>query len=242
MTAPVMISHRRVMRVLIAAWVIVVAANVVSRWIGWNIPLTPLRAQVLFFFATGGEATLGTWFTIAMMLMIVLLAMLIATAARAHGSPWWRYWYGLAAVFTVMSIDEQVQLHESLVVPMQRLFGITTGPFLLAWVIPALALVVVVALVFLRFVIALPRRTRIWFVASIALYLVGAAGMELVDGATFDLLQSLGPMAELLGKETLYAVEEAIEMLGIMMIVSTLLVHAREELPGLDGVQVRVAP
>jgi len=242
MTAHLTISHRRIMTVLIVVWVLIVAANAISRWIGWTIPLSPLRAQVLFFFATGGEATLGTWFTVVMMLTIALIAVLIAVAARATGSRWWRHWYGVAAVFTALSIDEQVQIHEAMVVPMQRLFGITTGPLLLAWVIPALALAAIVSLVFLRFVIALPSRTRSWFVASIGLWLVGAVGMEMVDGATFEYLQTLGPESELRWKETLYAVEEAIEMLGIMMIVSTLLVHARDHEPGATGTLVRVTP
>lgn len=234
------IRHRRVMVLLVVAWVLIVAANVISRWIGWMIELTPLRAQVLFIFATGGEATLGTWFTIVMMLGVALLAALIASAERASGSRWWRHWYGVAAVFVVTSIDEQAQLHETLVLPVQRLFGITTGPLLLAWVIPALVLAAAVSLVFLRFVLSLPRRTRTWFVASIGLWLLGAIGMELVDGATFTLLQSLGAEVELRAKETLYAVEEAVEMLGIMMIVSTLLVHARDAASTARGVILRV--
>ncbi len=242
-TGSLVIPHRPVMVVLVIAWVVIVAANALSRWLGWTIELSPLRAQVLFVFATGGEATLGTWFTIVMMLGIAVLAVLavhIGAGERAVGSRWWRSWYGLAVVFIAASIDEQAQLHEILVVPMQRLFGITTGPLLLAWVIPALGLVVVLALVFARFVIALPRRTRLWLVSSTGLWLFGAVGMEMVDSATFELLQSLGPVAELRAKEVLYAIEESIEMLGIMMLVSTLLVHARDEAPARAGVLVRV--
>lgn len=238
--ASLVIRHRRVMAVLVIAWVLIVAANAVSRWLVWTIELSPLRAQVLFVFATGGESTLGTWFTIVMMLGIAVLAVHLGAGERAMDSRWWPYWYGLAAVFVAASLDEQAQLHEILVVPMQRLFGITTGPLLLAWVIPALGFVVVLALVSAPFVLALPRRTRLWFVGSIGLWLLGAVGMEMVDSATFELLQSLGPVAELRAKEVLYAIEESIEMLGIMMLVSTLLVRARDAAPARSGVLVRV--
>jgi hypothetical protein len=238
--AALVLSHRRIMLVLIISWLLIVAANAVSRWIGWTVPLSPLRAQVLFIFATGGEAGLGTWFTIVVMLGVAVLALLIGSGARAAGSPWWRHWYGLSAVFVLTSLDEQAQLHEALVVPMQRLFGITTGPLLLAWVIPAAAVLVGLVLVFFRFARHLPGRTRIWFCASIALWVGAAVGMELVDGATYELLQSLGPVSELRWKELIYAIEESVEMLGIMMLVSTLLVHARDHVPARAGSLVRV--
>ena len=235
------ISARRVLIVLLAAIGLLVSAHAVrSRLVlAWREP-DLLQGEVLRIFSIGAESGFATWVTIIMMLSIALVAVLIGLAERAEQHPRWRQWIAVAAVFGFASLDEQIQLHEMWVEPFREIFSITTGPFILAWVIPALVLAAVLALLLLPFVLRLPARTRLWVVASIGLWLAGAIGMEMVDSATFELRQAMEPVTAHWVSAIMYTTEEAMEMLGIAVLLHTLLVHARTHQPGALGARVTV--
>jgi len=235
------LSSRRVLLVMMIAIGLLVSAHAVrSRLIlAWPEP-SLLQGEVLRIFSIGAESGLATWFTIIMMLSIVLVSVLIGLAERAAQSRGWRQWIAVAVVFGFASLDEQIQLHEMWVEPFREIFGITTGPFILAWVIPAIALSFVLALVFLPFVLRLPTRTRIWIIAAVALWLAGAIGLEMVDSATFEIRQAMDPVVAHWVSAILYTTEEAMEMLGVAVLLHTLLVHWRDHTPGSLGVNARV--
>ena len=235
------ISARRVLIVLLVAIALLVSAHAVrSRLVlAWPEP-DLLQGEVLRIFSIGAESGFATWVTIIMMLSITLVAMLIGLAERAAQHPRWLQWIAVAAVFVVASLDEQIQLHEMWVQPFRELFGITTGPFILAWVIPALVLAAVLALAFVPFVVRLPARTRLWLVSAVGLWLAGAIGIEMVDSATFELRQTMEPVTAHWVSAIMYTTEEAMEMLGVAVLLHTLLVHAREHQPGALGASVTV--
>jgi len=198
------------------------------------------QGEALRIFSIGGESALVTWVTIIMMLAVALVAVLIGLGERAAGARAWRQWIGVALVFLLASLDEQVQLHEMFVEPVRALFSITTGPFLLAWVIPAIVLAAILAVLFLPFVTRLPARTRLWLIAAIGLWLAGAIGMEMVDSATFEWRQAMPEDQSRWISAVMYTTEESMEMLGIAVLLHTLLVHARDHNPGALGANLRV--
>lgn len=130
------------------------------------------------------EASVPTLFQ-AMLLMLCALAL----AGIAHARPALtgvsseqRYWWGLSAAFAYLAVDEGVSLHELTNGTMREALN-TGGPFYWAWVIPAGGAVAVFGLIYLRFLLALPGRIRLLFVAGALLYLVGALGLEVVSAA-----------------------------------------------------------
>lgn len=231
-------------RVLVACVIgigLLVSAHAVRSWLVLRWPEPELlQGELLRILSIGAESNLATWFTLLILFSTALVAVLIGLAKRDAGAPRWGWWLGVAGVLLLASLDEQAQLHEMWVEPVRALFSITTGPFLLAWVIPALIVAGLIAAVFLPWALRLPPRTRLWAMAAVALWIAGAAGMEMVDSATFEWRQAMEPVRSHWVSAIMYTTEEAMEMLGITVLLHTLLVHAREHAPGALGARIRI--
>src|SRR5690606_42073042 len=115
--------------------------------------------------------------------------------------------------FLAVEGDARCSFLERLSETMRALLGGDgLGLLYFAWVVPGIALVVVLAMVFFRFLLHLPAKVALAFVLSAALYLGGAIGLELVGGR----------FAELHGMRSLTyrmiaTVEEALEMAGAIL-------------------------
>jgi hypothetical protein len=160
------------------------------------------------------EANLPTWVSSSLLLVCALAAGAIAL----EKPPWHRQWWGITAILGWMSLDEAAEIHEHL----GGLIG-TNGIFYFDWVIPATAVVLALALIYLPFVRALEPRTRNRLLIAAAVYLGGALVMEL----------PLGWWTELHGSEGLtYGlidwVEESMEMLGASLALVALVAHRQE--------------
>ncbi len=166
------------------------------------------------------EANLPTWFSASVLLVAALLLLLIQQDARRRHDPFATHWAVLAGGFFLMSIDELVQLHEMLIRPLAGLFG-RSGFFAFTWVVPALGVIAVVAVLYTRFVAHLPQQTRRLMMLSATVYLGGAVGLEMFGAWCF---QHFGPLSWQYGIETV--TEESMEMIGAVLFVHTLLGYA----------------
>lgn len=168
----------------------------------------------------GAEQSVGTWVSSALHASAAVLAAVAALLARrVHGGRWERSWWLLAAVFAVMSVDEVAAVHDRLLGPVRAALG-TTGVFYYAWVIPALALGAVFLLLQIRFLVSLDRSTRLGLLGAGALFVAGAAGMEMAEGW----LASVGRRDSLLF-DVLVTVEEVAEIGALSLAVCVLLRH-----------------
>lgn len=87
---------------------------------------------------------------------------------------------GLVSIF--LSLDKSVQIHERLTKFTAPKFKFLESAFItFAWVIPYTILFLVVAVYFLKFVLALPNKTRKLFIASGILFIGGALGFEFIE-------------------------------------------------------------
>lgn len=166
------------------------------------------------------ESNLPTWFQSGLLATCAVLFWTAgddAVAARAHRVLPWR---GLALVFTYLSIDELVMLHERADEPLQRMFG-TSGALLWAWVLLAAPLVLIFALAYVPFLLGLPPATRAGLVLAGAVYVGGAIGMEMVGSHFFALGGLESPAYQLSA-----TLEEALEMSGLVLAIATLVRHA----------------
>ncbi|MBL8063242.1 MAG: hypothetical protein JNK32_09505 [Anaerolineales bacterium] len=137
------------------------------------------------------------------------------------------HWNLLALIFFLLSVDEVASLHEKLIKPMRAIFG-TEGIFYFAWIIPGMIVVALFGLTYLMFFLHLGKKFKLLFFFSLAVYLGGVIGGEMVSGY----------FAANLGlKNYTYAVvaslEESVEMFGCSLIIYSLLDYIKYYLP--DG-------
>lgn len=160
------------------------------------------------------EANLPTWFSSSLLLACAVAAGSIA-AARP---PLRHHWWGITAVATWMSLDEAAELHEHL----GGHVG-TSGLLYYDWVIPATAIVLALALLYVRFVRELAAPTRMRLVIAGAVYVGGALVMELPLGWWTETHGTDG-----LGYAAIDWVEETLELVGATLALVALVRHRQE--------------
>lgn len=166
------------------------------------------------------ERNLPTFFTVLLATTCAVLLTVIGFASKKPGKNDSRYWFALAAGFVFLGYDEAFQVHEQMVLPMRKLMGNTNlGFFYFGWVIPGIAGVCVLALLFLKFLLRLPASTRNWLLISGSVYVGGCIGMELIDGKYIE------AYGEGLMYSILVTIEEGLEMSGLATMIYTLLGH-----------------
>lgn len=171
----------------------------------------------LDLFSVNAEETIPTWYATLLLFVAAILLAFIAAIKKREKDPYFRHWLGLAVIFLYLSMDEGAVIHEIFSDPLQvRLH--TTGYLTFAWVIVFVPLVILMALVYLRFLFHLPLRTRNLFMVSGLLYVGGAVVVEAIsanlwyidNGVSFPYLM-------------IATVEELLEMLGVVVFIFTLL-------------------
>lgn len=162
------------------------------------------------------EHNLPSWYSAFSLAFCALLLAIIALAEpNGRGR---RHWWGLAALFAYVSVDEGVALHERLVLPLKAALG-TTGLLFYAWVIPYGLLVAVLGGIYLRFLLSLPPATRRQFFLAAGVYLSGALGLELFGGRYYEGHQGAADLPYTL----LTTAEELLEMAGVVIFIRALL-------------------
>ncbi len=175
-------------------------------------------------FDLNGERNLPTWFSSALLLSAA--ALLVAAACGSHRRVR-GHWLQLAAVFLYLSLDESASLHEMTNAPLRAMLG-ASPLFYFPWVALGLTLAAGVAVSQRALLRQLPRSTRWLFVSAGAIYVLGAAGMELLAA----------PLYAASGKGTLahgglVIVEEMLEMIGVAIFLLALLDYVRTFQPPL---------
>lgn len=189
-----------------------VLREIVQPIVGFDTPLEDLR-----HFALDSEQSIQAWFESILMALAAALLAIVALLSRRQDPANRFHWAGLAVIFLLFSIDESVSFHESTMDPLRAGFGLT-GIFHFSWVVIAAPLLVIFALVFIPFLLRLPRTTMLRFVIAGSVFVAGAFGMELAGGylVSTEGDRSLSYRLSAIG-------EESLETIGIALFVSTLL-------------------
>jgi hypothetical protein len=178
--------------------------------------------SIIDLFSVNSEETIPTWYSTLILFVSSMLLAFIAAAKQVNQDPYRRYWVGLAVVFLYLSMDEGAVIHEIFVDPLQAAFD-ATGYLAFAWQIVAVPMVIIFALLYLRFLLHLQSRTRNLFILAGLLYVGGALVVEAISanrwyldgGITFQYL-AIG------------TVEELFEMLGVAVFIFALLTYVVE--------------
>ena len=167
-------------------------------------------------FNLGAERSLPTYYSVFALLFAALLLAAITVATRAAGQGWTRHWAGLSAIFVLLSVDEMLELHEELIEPVRSLLH-TGGVFYYAWIIPYGLALLMLAVVYLGFLRALPRRTAALFVVGGAIFVGGGIGLEMLGGVVSETWGNDNPTYV-----AMQTIEETLEMAGIVVFIYAL--------------------
>lgn len=173
------------------------------------------------------EGNVPTYINALLLFIPSLLLAGIGFWKNSVGDKYRLQWILLALVFLLLSVDEIASFHERLIKPMRAMAG-AEGFFYFAWVIPGIAAVASFGFAFLTFFLHLDRKFKLLFFLSLAVYIGGVIGGEMVSGYY---------AANLGQKNYTYAVvaslEESVEMFGASLIIYSLLEYIKHYLP--DG-------
>jgi predicted permease len=112
--------------------------------------------------------------------------------------------------------------------PMQKLFN-TSGLLYYAWYIPYGVILLILIIVYAKFLFKLPKKVKSLFMLSGLIFVFGAIGLESISGF-YD---------ELIGQQNfeycaLYTIEELFEMCGVAIFIYALLLYISDEVEHLD--------
>lgn len=168
-------------------------------------------------FDLDGEATLPAWFQTGLLLVCGALQWMIGSS-RETDDRFSRYWKFLAWVFVYLAADENATIHETLGFWISKHSVHSMGVY--AWLIPGIAFVTYMGFASWKFLHHLPAPIRRGLMIAAAVYLTGAAGMELIEAPLDELWGSL-PFSMLV------VVEETLEMAGLVIFIHTLLSYIK---------------
>jgi hypothetical protein len=168
-----------------------VLVAIVAVW----LPLAALSlAGQLYLYALGGtderiprrlnvdsELTVWSWFQSTLLFACAALLAVAAFAAYRMRARYVRHWFVLSLCLLWVSIDEAAAIHELTIGPLHNALD-TSGIFYFAWVIPAIPIVLALALFYAKFLGHLEPEVEALFIGAGATYLIGALGGDLVGG------------------------------------------------------------
>ncbi|MCD6355987.1 MAG: hypothetical protein J7L66_01770 [Anaerolineaceae bacterium] len=170
------------------------------------------------------ELTIPTMFSVMLLFLIALTLFMIARIKKRQKDKFTWSWFTLAFGFLFMSFDEGSSIHELTVMPIRRAVGEKLPGFLtFAWVIPGIAIILVVGIIFIRFYFALPSRTKHLVFISAAVYLSGLVGVEMIGGNYASVYGIKN-----LTYNLIVTVEESLEMAGMVLFFYTLLDYLQD--------------
>jgi len=172
------------------------------------------------------ENNAPSYFSMFDLLFASTILAMITVLKRKQKDSYATQWAILSLGFLYLSFDEVCAIHEKIIYPMRSLLGEKHFGFLyFAWVVPAIILVFLLLLYFLKFLRSLPRKTMLAFLIAGVIYVGGAVGFEMLDGYWTEMQGTNVDGKDNLGYIILTTVEETLEMAGIILFIRALLIY-----------------
>ena len=179
------------------------------------------RTFGFYFFDLNREDSIPTFVASMGLGICSLLLYVVAYLVKRNKFSDFGYWIGLAILFLYMAVDETVRIHEKLGGPLRGVYD-PDALYDMVWLSPYGILAILVGVIYLRFLLRLPRETRLLFIVSGLVYLLGVAGFEYLSGRQ-DALHGVGNFAY----QLFVILEEGLELLGTGIFMYSLLNHIR---------------
>lgn len=177
----------------------------------------PYAVFAIDLFSANAEQTFPTWYSSLLLLGAALLLLLISRFKARIAAPERWLWRGLALIFLYLSLDEILSIHEIAAEWIQTDFTFT-GFFAFGWQLAALPFLLLFAIVYFRFWLRLPARTRYLFLIAGCVYVGGAFVIEGISAAYWDSTGGISYPYLMIA-----TLEEFCEMLGVIIMIYALL-------------------
>ena len=166
-------------------------------------------------FSLSYEDNVPTWYSSCLLFAcaVTLACIWLRPPSERHGHGF--FWGLLCLGFFYISLDESASYHEQ----MSLWFHSTRGVFYYGWVIPMGGIVLALGLLFIKFLVALPKKYRWRFFTAGVIYVGGALIMELPLGWWVDKSGDEGNI----GYALIDWVQETMEILGATLFLIALL-------------------
>ncbi len=171
-----------------------------------------LDNDLMQVFDLNRELNIPTWYATILLFVSSLLLWLLgwlSTHQRKH-------WYGLAAVFLYISMDEAAGLHERSD-PIIRSYLDVSGVFHFSWILAAVPIMIVLGLVFGKFILGLEKNARILMILAAIIFVGGGLGVEMIGGWYAEQYGQSNPVFSALS-----IVEESLELFGTVIFITAL--------------------
>ncbi|MGI9533735.1 MAG: hypothetical protein ACR2NW_02190 [Thermodesulfobacteriota bacterium] len=133
-------------------------------------------------FSLLSETSIPTLFSILNLLFSSVLLWVIAKNAKATEGKNRYFWISLSVIFLFLAFDEGTQIHELIGVFTNSFFNFPLGhPLHYSWVIPYSILILIIGLIYFKFLFTLPLAIRNGIIAAGLLFVIAAIGLELVE-------------------------------------------------------------
>ncbi|MGF1589621.1 MAG: hypothetical protein ACFCU7_10315 [Pleurocapsa sp.] len=176
-----------------------------------------------YYFNFDQESNFPTLYSALTLGFSSYLLSIISVIEKSRNARYAKHWQALSVIFLLLAIDEACSIHESSI-PLLRGAINAKGILYFTWVVPAFLLLIVFLIIFRKFIFSLPPKIKVLFIASGAVYVGGALGMELIGGY----------IADTYGYNIFYgiasSIEEILEMLGIVIFIRGLLTYIQSQL------------
>lgn len=190
---------------------------------GKNTPFVLDKLARLF--NSNVESSVPTYFSILLLTFASLILAFITYFKIMKGEPFRFLWGLLAFIFLYLATDESAEIHEIFTRPLREALDLS-GTLYFSWVIVGAVFVALVALIYLRFLWNLPRRTAMLMILSGAIFVSGAIIIESISANIYDLNDGSSLTYTAIGN-----FEEFLEMSGIILFIYTLLTYLGDNVP-----------
>ncbi|WGU40493.1 MULTISPECIES: hypothetical protein [unclassified Phenylobacterium] len=214
-------------RLLLVAFALGVAYVVAHKINPYGIEPGCSEASRLLFelFDLNGENNVPTWFTALVWAMAAGLAMVASRREFSSDSVMRWSWFLLGGVFLLLSLDEVGSLHERLLGlagdTIKRSFGLADS-FYYSWAPMGMLAVILVAGLFIPFMLRIPRGVAARLILAAGVFLSGSLAIETI-GSSYEAGWIASTEMFRISWHRLIFVEEVLEMIGAILAVHALL-------------------
>lgn len=221
MTLRLQVPYRRIVLALALISLALFLLSILFTAYEWSLGTdnTYWAYQFSEFFSMTHEANLPSAYSALLLFSAALLSAVIAGTSLQDR----RHWGAIALILAYMALDEAAVIHEMLTTPLRE--SLNLGGYLyFSWMLVGLPLAIGVAVLLWPFVRRLPAHTRRALLAAGFVYLGGAVVVEAISANLWDAQGGTSLPYSAVG-----ALEELLEMLGVVLLIYGLLRYLAEQ-------------
>lgn len=168
------------------------------------------------------EMNAPTWYSVLQLFATACTLMVAARVQQIRSLPSIAWW-GLSAIFLYMSLDEATEMHGLWRTGFEGYLIPGTSHVFFSWIIPAIIVVSIIGLIYVRWLFSLPRRTAVLFFIAGAVFVTGALGFEIIGAFLAD--ETFFNLSYLI----VSTLEETLELSGILIMLYAMLDYLQRQ-------------